>query len=85
MTERSKKGPVSVSISERGLQLERANQAQQSSNLHNGTMVVIGQTENGGDIGVAVGSKCPICKKRVRGLHHASGMHHRGVVPRNSR
>lgn len=85
MEKKSKNSPVSVNISERGLQLEKANQAQQNNNVHNGTMVVIGQTENGGDISIAVGNQCPICKKRVRGLHHASGMHHKGTVPRNSR
>lgn len=65
-------------ISERGMQLEQAHQRQQGSNINAGMEVVI--TE---DIRVKVGQRCPICKKRVRGLNHVNGNHHKGLVARH--
>jgi len=78
-------------MSDRGVHLAQAHQRQYNANIRlqrsrlNTTQVVIGQDENGDDIRVEFGSICPKCKMRVRGPNHASGMHHRGVVPRQSR
>jgi len=84
-----KKGPVPHEISERGLYLERAQLAQQNSNIHHGEDVVVGQetAEDGNtkDILVKVGNKCPSCHKRVRGPNHANGIHHRGLVRKHNR
>lgn len=67
-------------LSDRGLNLERANQAQQNSNINSGKVIVVGE-----DVRVEIGQQCPVCKKRVRGLNHAEGAHHKGTVNRRTR
>lgn len=32
-------------------------------------------------IRAAIGTRCPVCKKKIRGAKHASGDHHRGINP----
>lgn len=68
-----KHGPVG--ISERGRELEIANNRQRCSNLNYGKTIIIHGKENK-EIKVTVGQKCPVCYKRVRGLNHDSGAHH---------
>jgi len=79
MTKHSKEdsAPHTI-ISERGMFLEQAHQRQQNSNVNTGMDVVI--TE---DIRVKIGQRCPTCKRRVRGLNHVNGAHHRGMVFRH--
>jgi len=72
-------------LSPRGEWLERANVARQNSNINNGAPIVIGQDDEGKDIVVKVGQRCPVCKKRIRGLNHLEGAHHTGNVPKHSR
>ncbi len=72
-------------LNDRGDYLRKAHQAQQESNVRSGQPVVMGQNQDGEDILVKIGSKCPTCRKRVRGPNHAEGMHHRGVVPKCGR
>lgn len=82
-TRNTKKGPVPHKVlSERGIHLEQAHQRQQGINIHTGKTVVIGQNDNGEDITVQIGHRCPKCRKRVRGLNHAEGAHHNGGVTR---
>ena len=79
--ENEKHGSVPHEIlSDRGVRLEQAHQAQQNSNTNYNQRVIIGQLDDSGkDIRVPIGTKCPKCKKRVRGLNHANGAHHLGT------
>lgn len=82
---RTKKGPVPHKVlSDRGVFLEQAHDRQQCSSIGFGQKVVVGQNDNGEDIVVTQGQKCPSCRMRVRGPDHVNGMHHRGTV-RNGR
>jgi hypothetical protein len=91
MAKRSKsknheQGPILHKVlSPRGEWLERANAASQNINIHNNTQIVIRQDDEGKDIVVKVGQRCPVCKKRIRGLNHLDGAHHAGNVPKHSR
>ncbi|KKN91187.1 hypothetical protein LCGC14_0220530 [marine sediment metagenome] len=89
MTESNNKkrghGPIVHKVfNDRGLHLERVHLDSLGSNLNHGRPVVIGQGENGEDISVKIGQKCPRCKMRVRGFNHANGAHHKGTVVRHS-
>jgi len=82
----TKKGPVPHQVlSDRGVHLEQAHHRQQGSNVHHGEPIVIGQDDEGKDIVVKVGQRCPVCQKRIRGLNHLEGAHHAGNVPKHSR
>lgn len=72
-------------FTDRGLILERTHQAQQNTNINHDQSVVVGQDNEGKDISVKIGSKCPICNKRVRGLNHVNGDHHKRTVPKHTR
>lgn len=79
-------GPVPHEIlTDRGVMLERAHLAQHDSNIHYGQSVVVNQDGAGNDIAVKIGQKCPVCQKRVRGLNHIEGDHHKGISPGNKR
>ncbi len=81
-----KHGPVPHKVfTDRGLTLERINQSQQNTNINYGQSVVVDQDSEGRDISVKIGSKCPKCRKRVRGLNHADGDHHKGIIPKHTR
>lgn len=66
-------------VSERGTQLETAHQLQHESNINHGKIVLI--ESKGTTFKIPIGTKCPVCKFRVRGLNHVEGAHHRNVVP----
>ena len=70
---------VNKVLTERGLHLEKAHQAQQNSNVRTGQPVAITD-----DIRVEIGQQCPVCNKRVRGPNHIEGDHHKGTVPKRS-
>jgi hypothetical protein len=72
-------------LSDRGIHLEQAHQRQSRTNCNFGLKVVIGQDDNGGDIVIIIGSKCPKCRFTVRGINHAIGAHHKGTVTRHTR
>ena len=67
-------------LTDRGVHLEQANQRQQGSNIHTGKMA-----DGGEGIRIQIGSRCPSCGKRVRGLNHVNGDHHRGIVKKHTR
>ena len=71
-------------LSDRGLHLEKALRASENSNILHGRSVIVGQNDNGEDVIVKIGQKCPKCHKRVRGPNHAEGTHHKGIVIRRS-
>ena len=82
----NKRGPIPRKVfSDRGLHLEKSSIAQQNSNIHHGEKVLIGQDAQGQPMFVKVGEECPKCRKRVRGLNHVNGDHHRGIVSRRNR
>ena len=68
-------------LSDRGVRLEHAYQTGENSNINHGQTVVIERKEDGNHVIVKIGSKCPKCKMRVRGLNHVEGNHHRGITP----
>lgn len=79
----SKKAKVPHKVlNDHGVHLEKAHNRQHCSSIGYGQKVVIGQNSNGDDMFVTQGQCCPICRKRVRGPHHAEGMHHKGNVPK---
>lgn len=81
-----KRGPVPHQVfTDRGLRLENANQSQQNTNINHGQSVVVDQDNDGDDILVKIGNRCPKCGKRVRGLNHASGDYHKGTFRRHTR
>ncbi len=83
---KTKKGPVPHKVlSDRGVHLEQMHQKQQDSNIRHGQPVVIGQNDNGDNVIVNIGQKCPKCKRSVRGPNHANGEHHLGIVPKCGR
>ncbi len=83
---KEKNGPVPHKIlNDRGLRLERANLSRQPSNINHGKSIVVGQDGGGNDILAKIGSECPKCRKRIRGLNHAEGDHHKGIVPSHKR
>ena len=77
----TKTGPVPHSVlSDRGVHLEQAHLRHENSDILDGVSVRITD-----DITVKVVETCPVCKKKVRGINHAEGIHHRGVVKRRTR
>lgn len=77
----AKKSPVPHNVlSDRGVHLEQAHQRHQGSNILAGTVVKISEK-----VSVKVGEICPVCKKKVRGIDHVNGIHHRGLVKRHTR
>lgn len=72
-------------LSDHGVRLEEAHKRQHCGSIGYGQKVVIGQNNDGTDIIVKQGQRCPDCRKRVRGPNHADGMHHKGIVPKNAR
>lgn len=82
----TKRGPVPHRVlSDRGVHLEQMHQKQQYSNIRHGQSVVIYQNDNGDNVIVKIGQKCPKCNKRVRGPNHAQGAHHLGTVKKCGR
>lgn len=82
-TKKGAKVPHKV-LSDRGLHLEKSQQALENSNIFHGRSVIVGQNDNGEDVVVKIGQECPKCHKRVRGPNHAEGTHHRGTVAHRS-
>ena len=81
-----KRGPVPHKVlTDRGVYLEQRHTATQNSSIHHGKSAVIGQKDDGSDIVAKIGQKCPNCRFRVRGVNHAEGAHHRGMVHQGSR
>lgn len=70
-------------MSERGIWLVERHMGSQSINPNMGKNVAM--EVGGNDTAVPVGSKCPVCKFKVRGLNHCSGDHHRKRVPKCGR
>lgn len=62
-------------LTERGEHLSKTHLASQGGSINRGQSIVI---ENG--VVVQIGEQCPKCRKRVRGLNHTDGNHHRGVA-----
>lgn len=86
MARQKDKNPVQHTVlSDRGVHLGQAHERQQNSNIRHGQPVVIGQNDDGADIVVKIGQKCPVCNKRVRGVNHTGGDHHRKTVKRCGR
>lgn len=85
MAKPAKKGPVPHKIlSDRGLHLSRCNETPTLNILH-GQTAFMHPNSNGKDVSIRVGDKCPICRKKVRGLLHKDGNHHKGIVIKRSR
>ena len=83
MASRSKNKNIPVPhsvLSDRGVHLEHSHKSQHGSNINSGQNAVIGE-----NYCVKIGSKCPECGFRVRGLKHAEGAHHRKIVPKHKR
>lgn len=83
---KNKKGPLEHKVlSDRGVHLEQTSLRQQCSSIGFGQKITVGQSDNGDDIIVTQGQKCPKCKKRVRGVNHVDGYHHRGIAATRGR
>lgn len=72
-------------LSDRGSRLIASHNASQCSSMNYGKGVVVGQNANEEDIVVKIGQPCSKCRFRVRGLNHAEGSHHKGIVHERSR
>ncbi len=72
-------------LSARGNHLIASQVASQCSSLSYGKSAVVGQNGDGEDIVVKIGQHCPKCRFRVRGMNHAEGAHHKGIVHKHSR
>lgn len=67
-------------LSDYGVHLEKGHRMSQESNINHGMPVFSFLNKEGKSITIKVGDKCPICKKRVRGLNHENGDHHKGLA-----
>jgi len=68
-------------LSERAEQLLRAHNMAQNSNINGGNKVDLGDPHGK----VEIGTKCPVCTYRIRGLNHVDGAHHNKRIPSCSR
>lgn len=76
----NKKGPVPHKVlSDRGVFLEQRHNVSENSNIHHGATAFSFLNDSGQLINVKVGQQCPVCKKRVRGIKHEDGDHHKGI------
>ena len=72
-------------LSDRGVHLVRSNRATENSNIHHGKTAFVWRNPNGEEVAVKVGQICPKCQKRVRGVNHEAGMHHKGITVKYGR
>jgi len=67
---KTKKETKRIELTERGVHLEQAAVRQHCSGINHGM-----QFEADG-LKLTIGSRCPKCRMRVRGLNHHKGHHH---------
>lgn len=68
-------------ITPRGQILHQSHSRQQGSIPHYGETIVVGKDDNGNDIKITIGMRCS-CGRRIRGVNHLEGAHHRKNVSR---
>lgn len=67
-------------LTPRGEMLHESHDRQQGTSLRYGETVVV-KDNNGDDIQITIGTRCP-CGFRIRGANHLEGAHHKKRVPR---
>lgn len=86
ISKNEKRGPVPHKIlSDRGVHLEQCRITSENSNLMHGMPAFSFMDNSGKSVSVLIGQQCPVCKKRVRGLNHENGDHHKGIPTKRGR
>ncbi len=78
---RNEKKKLVNKLTPRGEMLHEAHSRQQGTSPRYGETIVVGTDLDGNELKITIGTRCS-CGRRIRGVNHLKGAHHRKSVPK---